>query len=116
MKGSLGERIVKRLSEFANALKNKEVISKRFTCRRIALDLRPSPYDPELVKKTRKLLNVSQILFAQFLGVSVKTVRAWEQGINTPNDMACRFMDEIQRNPAYWLGRLEASAKIKVRK
>jgi len=95
-----------RLNTFAEALKSGKPISERFTCRKMELDLQPTPYNPSLVKKTRKLLNASQPLFARFLGVSVRTVRSWEQGINTPSDMACRFMDEIRRNPPYWIERL----------
>lgn len=104
-KASVGERILARLKGFDEALKNGEAIADKFTCRRVVLDLPPTPYDPDLVKETRKILGASQAMFAQFLGVSVKTVRSWEQGINVPNDMACRFMDEIRRNPKYWLER-----------
>ena len=104
-KASVGAQILKRLNGFAEALKNDEAVSERFTCRRVVLDLNPTPYSPELVKETRKILGASQAMFAQFLGVSVQTVRSWEQGKNTPSDMACRFMDEIRRNPKYWLER-----------
>jgi len=52
------------------------------------------------------------MLFAHFLGVSVKTVRSWEQG-KTPSDIASRFMDEIRHNPNYWRQRLKESAKAK---
>jgi putative transcriptional regulator len=63
-----------------------------------------------LVKQTRALLGASQAVFANFLGVSVKTVRAWEQGVNTPSAMACRFMDEIRRDPKHWIARLSEAA------
>jgi HTH-type transcriptional regulator/antitoxin HigA len=58
----------------------------------------------------RKVLNASQALFAQFLGVSVKAVRKWESG-QAPSEMACRFMDEIRRNPKYWHKRLRESMR-----
>jgi len=77
------------------------------------LDLRPTAYSPELVKATRKSLRASQKVFAELLGVSVKTVCAWEQGINTPQDVACRFMDEIRHDPSYWLKRIKESAIVK---
>ena len=67
----------------------------------MVLDLLPMPYGPALVKRTRAILSVSQGIFAQFLGVSVNTVQAWERGINVPKDVACRFMDEIRHNPDY---------------
>lgn len=85
----------------------------RFTCRTFVLDLEPASYNPNDVKSTRKLLSASQGMFAKFLGVSIKTVRAWEQGTNTPSDMACRFMDEIRRNPDYWRSRLRESVRVK---
>jgi len=113
MKASVGTRVVERLNRFAEALENKEVISERFTCRRVVLDLEPTPYNPKLVKMTRAILGASQAVFAQFLGVSVKTIQAWEQGTNTPNDMACRFMDEIRRDPKYWRNRFKGSIVAK---
>ena len=51
------------------------------------------------------------MLFARFLGVSVKTVRAWEQGTNTPQEIACRLMDEILHDPDYWRKRLSQLAR-----
>jgi putative transcriptional regulator len=114
-KGSVGSEIIQGLSEFAECLERKEPVAERFNCRVVELDLRPAPYDPELVRKTRALLHASQAVFARFLGVSVKTVRAWEQGVNYPNDMACRFMDEIRLNPAYWMKRLREAAVTKTK-
>jgi putative transcriptional regulator len=113
MKSSVGKEMVRRLREFKKALENKEVISEQFTCKRLVLDLQPTPYEPAMVKKTRKSLGVSQALFAQFLGVSAQTVRAWEQGVNLPNDMACRFLDEIRADPKYWRHRLYRLASVK---
>jgi len=112
MKDSVGKKIIEGLQEFTEALEGDKRIAEKFTCRKISLDLLPVLYNPRSVKATRKLLGVSQGIFAQFLGVSVKTVRAWEQG-KTPGDMACRFMDEIQRNPEYWRNRLRESIKVK---
>ena len=86
---------------------------EKFTCRKVTLDLQAVSYNPETVKATRSLLAASQALFAQFLGVSVKTVRGWEQGKLRTGSMACRFMDEIQRNPEYWRQRLRESIKVR---
>lgn len=113
MKDSVGTRILEGLRELTEALESGEQITERLTCRTVMLDLVPVPYGPEQVKATRRLLRASQGIFAQFLGVSAKSVRSWEQGINTPSNMACRFMDEIQRNPDFWRERLLESVKIK---
>ena len=106
MKRTVGGEIVNRLKGLNAAIKSGESISARFTCNRVILDLRPREYDPKMVKKIRKSLGVSQALFAQFIGVSTSAVRSWEQGTNPVPGMACRFMDEIHRDPPYWLNRL----------
>jgi hypothetical protein len=72
---------------------------------------------PDLVfvhgRARRKLLGVSQAVFAKFLGVGIKTVCSWEQGKNRPSDMASRFLDEIGHNRAYWRKRLRESIRVK---
>ena len=103
---SIGNDLVRRLKGFADALENTEDVTQRFTCRTIKLDLKPRRYRPKMVKETRNLLRSSQAIFAQFLGVSLSAVRDWEQGIKPPNGAACRIMDEIRRNPDYFVGRL----------
>lgn len=110
---SIADEIVQGLSEFAGALDKGDDLGDMFTCRRVVLDLRPEPYTPEKVKAVRKKLRASQPLFAKFLGVSVKTIRHWEQGFSEPNKMACRFMDEISRDPSHWLKRLTESTHQK---
>jgi putative transcriptional regulator len=112
---TVGARIIAGLQEFVEALEKKEPIAEKFTCRVVALDLQPTPHSPELVKEVRERLGASQSVFARFLGVSVKTVRSWEHGINTPSDMACRFMDEIRLNPDYWIRRLKQAIVPKSR-
>jgi putative transcriptional regulator len=102
---ALGREIVSGLKEFKEALADKSVMT-RMTCRRVILELKPQPYDPNTVKETRQVLGVSQALFAQFLGVSRGTVRGWEQGTKPPSPQSCRFMDEIRFNPEYWRKRL----------
>lgn len=106
-------KIVRGFNELADALAKGEKISEKFTCRKVVLDLRPVPYNPQAVKATRKLLRASQVVFAQFLGVKPSTVRSWEQGRQLPSDMACRFMDEIQHNPEYYRKRLRESVRVK---
>lgn len=107
------DKIVSGFNELADALAGGKKITEVFTCRKIILDLRPVPYPPKAVRATRRLLRCSQAVFAQFLGVKVTTVRKWEQGLQPPGDMACRFMDEIQRNPDYWRQRLRDSVTVK---
>jgi putative transcriptional regulator len=111
MKPSAEKRIIQGLERFADALESGEDITTRFTCRKIVLNLEPTKYTPELVKDARAKLRMSQALFAQFLGVSRSAVQAWERGEKTPKAIACRFMDEIRRNPTYWRERFLKSAR-----
>ncbi|MEX1222939.1 MAG: helix-turn-helix domain-containing protein, partial [Pirellulales bacterium] len=102
---------IEGMEELRDDLKGDMPITEKYTCHKVVLDLEPSVYTAEQVKATRELLRVSQALFAQFLGVSPKTVRSWEQG-KTPSDIACRFMDEIQRDPDHWRARLQQSMHV----
>ena len=61
------------------------------------------------VAAIRAQLGASQPVFAQLLGVSPGTVRAWEQGVNVPSGIALRFLVEIRSNPEYWKGRLKSA-------
>lgn len=103
---TFSERVIDSLADFAEALECGEDIPKKYSCRKVVLDLSPTPYSSELVLETRKVLQVSQAVFAQFLGVATKTVSSWEQGIREPDKLACRFMDEIRNDPEHWQNRL----------
>lgn len=108
---TVADKIVKGFKELSKALSEDAPIAEKFTCRKVTLDLEPIPYPPKAVRATRLLLRVSQPVFAQFLGVRPSTIKSWEQGRQPPHDMACRFMDEIQRNPEYWRERLRESIR-----
>lgn len=52
------------------------------------------------IKKLRKKLHCTQKQFANILGVSNKTVEAWEGGKNEPLGSALRLMDMLDEDPA----------------
>jgi putative transcriptional regulator len=108
----ISDKIVRSLDELATALARGDKISAKFKCHKITLDLKPLPYSPKAVKATRKLLRVSQAVFAQFLDVQTSTVQSWEQGRQEPSGPACRIMDDIQRNPEYWRQRLREAIRV----
>lgn len=112
-KPSAEKRIIDGLQSLVDALRNGEEVEKRFSCRKIELDMKATSYNANKVKSTRGKLGLSQALFAKFLGVSEATVRAWEGGRKEPSDIACRFMDEIRYNPEYWRDRFVSQAKVK---
>jgi len=104
---TIGRRIAGRLKDFVESAESGADVMQRYTCRTVRLQLAPQEYSPALVKETRELLGASQAIFAQFLGVSTSAVQDWEQGNKVPQGSACRLMDEIRRDPHYWLSRLK---------
>ena len=62
------------------------------------IQIEPVPeVDAISVKGLRKDLNLTQMMFAQLLGVSKKTVETWEEGRALPNGPTRRLL-EILRN------------------
>jgi DNA-binding transcriptional regulator YiaG len=104
---SVGAAITQRLRAAAEAVEAGEDLTQRFTCRTVRLRLAPTSYGAKEVKQIRRKLGASQVIFAQFLGVSASAVQDWEQGLKPPQGAACRLMDEIRRDPQYWLRRLQ---------
>jgi putative transcriptional regulator len=104
---SLGDEMVAGMSAFCDAVQSGEPLEKRFTIRTVRLQLQPKPYRPEDVKLVRAKLNASQALLAQFLGISVKTLRSWEQGTRPVPTIACRYLDDIVAYPELWQRRVQ---------
>ena len=44
---------------------------------------------------------MTQVLFAKYLGVSLKTIEAWEAGRNQPNGTACRMLSITKKDPQF---------------
>jgi putative transcriptional regulator len=86
-------------------------VEKKFTVHRVKpLTFEKAALGKADVAAIRASLGASQPVFASLLGVSPATVRAWEQGVNTPSGMAQRFLAEIRANPEYWKARLKEAA------
>jgi len=57
------------------------------------LQVAPLPkYNSEDIKKIREKLNLSQKTFAEVIGVSIKSVEAWEAGRSEANGSAQRIL------------------------
>lgn len=56
-------------------------------------------YSAADIKKIRSDLGMTQVFFASFLGVSVKTVEAWEAGKNSPEGPVRRIFSMLQMDP-----------------
>ena len=53
-------------------------------------------YGAEEVKKIRNEIGMSQKTFASYMGVSDKTVEAWEAGTNHPSGAASRILSMME--------------------
>lgn len=53
-------------------------------------------YSPKEIQQIRKETGMSQKLFAGYMGVSVKTVEAWEAGTNHPSGAASRILNMME--------------------
>ena len=53
------------------------------------------------IKTIRTNTGLSQELFAKYMGVSIKTVEAWEAGRNQPDGAARRLLAITRENPSF---------------
>ena len=57
----------------------------------------PAPeFNAEQIKDVRLSLGMTQVTFAEVMGVSPKTVEAWERGVNRPTGPACRLLSMLE--------------------
>ena len=101
------------LQAFARDLKEltAEPVKGKYRHRTVRVDFRPRVYGAADVKRLRASMDCSQRIFADFLGISVGTLRNWEQGIRPVSGIAARMFDEMRINPGYWKIRLRQSLK-----
>lgn len=58
-------------------------------------------FSSQEIKEIRNSTGLTQVMFAKYMGVSVKTVEAWEAGRNHPDGAACRLLTITRRNPKF---------------
>lgn len=89
---SVYQSIVTGLSEAIEDIKSEEKKLKRHT-----VSIMPvKDYDAKEIKNIRKKTGLSQKLFAGYMGVSAKTVEAWEAGTNRPSGTASRILNMLE--------------------
>lgn len=86
--------IMAGLNEAVQDAKSKE---KKLP-RRVVSVMPVKVYQAEEVKKIRKGTGLSQKNFASYMGVSDKTVEAWEAGKNHPSGVASRLLNMMEMN------------------
>lgn len=92
---TLGSEIVEALKE-ANSYHDGKISLRSET---FELPDDPQELSGKQIKEIRESLNISQPIFAKFLGVSDKAVKAWERGGAKPNGAALRLLEIAKNHP-----------------
>ncbi len=86
------ESIMRGLNEASEDAQSKEKKLKRNV-----VEIAPvKSYSAGEIKAIRKKTGLSQRLFAGYMGISVKTVEAWETGLNHPSGAASRILNMME--------------------
>jgi len=92
---SVGEGLITALEQAVDYEKGKRVKGIKSNTIRVA----PLPhYKGNKIKEIRKKLGLTQSTFAYILGVSIKTVEAWESGRNDPQGPAQRMLFFLEKD------------------
>lgn len=92
---TVGEGLIVALQQAVDYEKGKEV--KGVTTRKI--EIAPVPhFKAPKIKQIRIGLGLSQSTFASIMGVSRKTVEAWESGRNEPQGPAQRILMFLEKD------------------
>jgi len=93
---SVYESIMQGLSEAVDYQQGKVIV------RKTKLTIKPvSTFNNEDIKQIRKRTGLSQVMFAGSLGVSPKTVEAWENGRNKPEGTSRRLLEIVRDDPVF---------------
>jgi putative transcriptional regulator len=70
--------------------------------RKIKPTIKPvAAFNTEDIKRIRQKTGLSQVVFASSLGVSPKTVEAWENGRNKPEGSSRRLLEIVRDDPGF---------------
>lgn len=110
---TVAQEMLDGLQSFARDLKDLPVGETRakYRQRTVKVDFQPRDYEAEDVKQLRRAMQCSQKVFADFIGVSLGTLRNWEQDVRPVSGIAARMFDEMRINPGYWKIRLQQLLK-----
>jgi putative transcriptional regulator len=74
----------------------------KISARKTKLTIKPvDTFNTEDIKEIRQKTGLSQVMFAGSLGVSPKTVEAWENGRNRPEGASRRLLEIVRDNPNF---------------
>ena len=93
---SVYESIMQGLTEAAGYQQGK------IRARKTKLTIKPvDTFNTAEIKQIRQRTGMSQVMFAGSMGVSPKTVEAWENGRNKPEGASRRLLEVVRDDPAF---------------
>jgi putative transcriptional regulator len=93
---SVYESIMQGLTEAVDYQQGK------ISARKNKLTIKPvSVFNIDDIKRIRQKTGLSQAVFAGSLGVSPKTVEAWENGRNRPEGASRRLLEIVRDDPGF---------------
>ena len=108
-KRDVAREIIADLRALHATLKTGIPVREKYTVRTVRAVPAPGTYDAAHVRTTRRMVGVSQPIFAQMLGVSAALVRSWECGQRKPAPIARRLLDLIRADPSNWREMIDAA-------
>ena len=80
----------------------KDYQQGKIKARKIKLTIKPvDTFNTNEIKCIRQKTGFSQVMFAGSMGVSPKTVEAWENGRNKPEGASRRLLEVVRDDPAF---------------
>ena len=74
----------------------------KITARKTRLIIKPVvSFNNNEIKRIRQKTGLSQVMFAGSIGVSPKTVEAWENGRNKPEGASRRLLEVVRNDPGF---------------
>jgi putative transcriptional regulator len=74
----------------------------RIKAQKVKLTIKPVDiFNTEDIRQIRQRTGLSQVMFAGSLGVSPKTVEAWESGRNKPEGASRRLLEIVRDDPGF---------------
>jgi putative transcriptional regulator len=93
---SVYESIIQGLTEAVDYQQGK------INARKTKLTIKPvTAFNTDDIKRIRQKTGLSQVVFAGSLGVSPKTVEAWENGRYKPEGASRRLLEIVQDDPGF---------------
>ena len=93
---SVYESIMQGLTEAVDYQQGKiPALKTKLTIKPVAV------FNTDDIKRIRQKTGLSQVVFAGSLGVSPKTVEAWENGRNKPEGASRRLLEVVRDDPEF---------------